>query len=150
MSLNNKPCIARPALFDLNPEELYCFQLVVSLYRCNGCCNTLDDLSSRICVAHKTEDVNFNVVNMIERIKESKTFKKKHISYSCKYKFDGRKCHSNQNWNKELCRRESKNPIKRHVCEEDYIWNPSICICEIDRYLKRIIGDSVVYMCICD
>ena len=76
MSLNNKPCIARPALFDLNPEELYCFQLVASLYRCNGCCNTLDDLSSRICVAHKTEDVNFNAVNMIERIKESKALKK--------------------------------------------------------------------------
>ena len=33
------------------------------------------------------------------------------------------------------------------MCEEDYIWNPSACACEVDEYLKIIIGDSVV---ICD
>ena len=28
--------------------------------------------------------------------------------------------------------------------EKDYIWNPNTCACEIDEYLKSIIGDSVV------
>ena len=41
---------------------------MVSLDRRNGSCNTLDDLSSRICVPNK-EDVNSNVFNMITKIK---------------------------------------------------------------------------------
>ena len=36
---------------------------------------------------------------MISRINELKTLTK-HISCECKYKFDGRKCNSNQKWNK--------------------------------------------------
>ena len=38
---------------------------MVSLDRCNESCNTFDDLSSRICVENKIEDVNLNVFNMI-------------------------------------------------------------------------------------
>ena len=30
------------------------------------------------------------------------------------------------------------------MSEKDYIWNPSTCACKIDKYLKSIIGDSVV------
>ena len=30
------------------------------------------------------------------------------------------------------------------VCEKDYVWNPSTCACKISKYLKCIIGDSVV------
>ena len=36
---------------------------------------------------------------MISRINELKTLTK-HISCECKYKFDVRKCNSNQKWNK--------------------------------------------------
>ena len=52
---------------------------MVSLDRCNGSCNTLDDFSSSICVRNKTKDVNLNVFSMVTEINESKTFKK-HIS----------------------------------------------------------------------
>ena len=43
--------MARSTLIDLNPDEnnqglLYC-SFMVNLYRCNGSCYTLDDLSSR-------------------------------------------------------------------------------------------------------
>ena len=36
-----------------------------SLDRCNGSCDTLDDLPSTICVPSKTKDVNLNVFIMI-------------------------------------------------------------------------------------
>ena len=47
---------------------------------------------------------------MITKIDTSKSLTK-HIlcDYNCK--FDSRKCNSNQNWNKELCRCESKLKI---------------------------------------
>ena len=50
---------------------------MVSLGRCNGSCNTLDDLSIRTCVLNKTEDVNLNVFIVITRINESKALTKR-------------------------------------------------------------------------
>ena len=76
MGLNNQPCLSRPNLTDLNPNEhnqgLCHYLFMVSLDICNVICNTLVDSSSRICVANKTEDVNLNVFNMITRVNESK------------------------------------------------------------------------------
>ena len=76
ISLNNEPCLSRPALFDLNSSELYYYPFMVSLDRCNGSCNTLDDLSSRIYVPNKVKDVNLNIFNVITRINEAKTLAK--------------------------------------------------------------------------
>ena len=140
---HNEWCIARPTLIDLNPRQIHYYPLIFSLDRCNGFCNTLNNLLSRIRVLNKTKDVNLNVFNMIARLNESKTLAK-HTKYFIKCKFAGRKCKSNQKWNIELCRRGCKNPIKYYVRKEDYIWNPSACSCEVDEYLKIIIGDSVV------
>ena len=71
----------------------------VKLDRCDRSCNTLIDLSNKVCVPNKIEDLNLNVCNMITGINESRTLTK-HISCECKCKFDGRKCNSNQKWNK--------------------------------------------------
>ena len=57
---------------------------MVKLGRCVGSFNTLNDLSNKVCVPNKTEDLNLSVFNMIAGINESKT------SHECKYKFDGR------------------------------------------------------------
>ena len=67
-------------LVDLNPSELCHYQFMINLDKCDGSCNSLDDLSDRICVSNKTEDVNAKVFNMITRISESKSLVK-HISY---------------------------------------------------------------------
>lgn len=37
----------------------------------------------------------------------------KHISRNCKQKFVGRKCNLNQEWNKDKCQCERKDPIKK-------------------------------------
>ena len=51
---------------------------------------------------------------------------------------------ANQNLNKELCQSELKNPIKHQTCEKCYVLNLSRCACEIDKYIKNVIGDSAV------
>ena len=63
----------------LNSNELHYYPLMASLARCNRSFNILDDLSSRICVLNKKEDVNLNVFNMITKINESKALKKTHF-----------------------------------------------------------------------
>ena len=41
--------------FDLNPDEDNQRLNMVNFVRCNGSCNMLDDLSSKICVPNKIE-----------------------------------------------------------------------------------------------
>ena len=65
----------------------------------------------------------------------------KHISSEYKWKFDGRKCNSNQKWNNNKCWCKFK---KHRICEEDCIWNPVTCSCENDKYLASVTDDSVI------
>ena len=62
---------------------------------CLGSCDTLNDLSNKVWVPNKTEDLNLSMFNMITVISESTTLTK-HISCKCKFRFDGRKCNSDE------------------------------------------------------
>ena len=91
--LSNQKCIIEPTLIHLHPneysQEFHYYPFSVKLDRCVGSCNTLNDLSNKVYVPNKTEDLNLNVCNMITGINESKTLTR-HISCECKCKFDGR------------------------------------------------------------
>ena len=104
--LSNQKCKNQPTLINLHPNEcsqkFHYYSFAVKLDRCAGSCNTLNDLSNKVCVPNKTEDLNLSVFNMITGINESKTLTK-HISCECKCRFDGRKCNSNQWWNNNKC-----------------------------------------------
>ena len=103
-------------------------------------CNTLNDLSNKVCISNKTEDLNLIVINTITGINESKPLTK-HISCKCKCKLDGRKCNPVQWWNNSKCWCEYK---KNHVCEKDYVWNSDACNCGNGKYLTSIVDDSVI------
>ena len=114
--------MTQPNLINLHPneysQELHYYPFAVKFDRCIGSCNTLNDLSNKLYVPNKTEDLNINVLNMITGINEQKTLTK---DVSCKYKckFDGRKCNSNQKWNNDKCRCECK---KHHIREKKIIF----------------------------
>ena len=63
----------------------------ISLDKCNGCCNAVDDLSRNICVPSETKDINIEVFNTITKINEAKTLVK-HISRDCKCQFNSATC----------------------------------------------------------
>ena len=96
--LSDQKCMIQPAFINLYPneysQEFHYYPFSVKLDRCVGSCNTLNDLSNKVCVPNKTEDLNLSVFNMITGINESKTLTK-HISCECKCKFDERKCNLN-------------------------------------------------------
>ena len=64
MSLRNQKCMIQPTL-NLYPneysQELHYYPFVVKLDRCVGSCNTLNDLSNKVCVPSKTEDLNLSM-----------------------------------------------------------------------------------------
>ena len=107
--------------------EFHHYPFAVKLDRCVGTCNTSNDLSNKVCVPNKTEDLNLSVFNMTARINKSKTLTK-HVSCKCKCRFDGRKCNSDQCWN-------------NNKCEKEYVWDPAICSCGNVKYLASFIDD---------
>ena len=113
---------------------------MVKLDRCVGSCNTMNDLSNKVCVPNQTEDLNLGVFKMTTGINESKTLAK-HISCECKCRFDERKCNSDQWWNNDKCWCECK---KRHIFEKDYVWTPATYNCKNGKYLVSIIDDSAI------
>ena len=66
----------QPTLIKLHPneysQEFHYYPFAVNLDRCVGICNTLNDLSNRVCVPDKTEDLNLSMFNMITGINELK------------------------------------------------------------------------------
>ena len=94
ISFSNQKCEVQHTLISLNPNEysqkVHYYPFVVKLDICVGSCNTLNDLSNKVCVAYKTQDLNLIMFNIITGINESKILTK-HISCECKCIFDGRK-----------------------------------------------------------
>ena len=91
ISLSNQKCMTQPTLINIHAneysQEFHYYQFAVKLDRCFGNCNNLNDLSNKVCVPNKAEDLNLSVFNMITGINESKTLAK-HISCECKCLFD--------------------------------------------------------------
>ena len=136
--------MTQPTLINLNPnendQEIHYFQFAVKIDSRVGSCNTLNDSSNKACVPNKTEDLNLSVFSMITGTNESKTLTK-HISCECKYRFDGKKCNSDQWSNNDKCQCECK---KRHICEKDYIWNPSTCNFKNGKYFASVMDNSAI------
>ena len=106
MSLSNQKYEIQPTLINLHPnennQELHYYLFAVKLDKCAGSCNTLNDLSNRVYVPNKTEDLNLSVLNVITGINESETLTR-HLSCECKCRFEGRKSNSDQWWNNNKC-----------------------------------------------
>ena len=80
MLLSNQECMTQPTLINFYPNEYsqefhYYYPFAVTLNRCVGSCNNLSDLTNKVCVPIKTEDLNISLLNMITGINESKTLK---------------------------------------------------------------------------
>ena len=67
-------------LFNLHPneysQEFHYYPFAFKLDRFVGSCNALNDLSNKVCIPNKTEDLNLSLFNMIKGINESKTLAK--------------------------------------------------------------------------
>ena len=65
VSLSNQKCKTQPITFTIlhsNRQELHYYPFAVTLEKCDGSSNTLDDLSDKLCVPYKIEDLNLIVL----------------------------------------------------------------------------------------
>ena len=66
LSLNNHLCQARPTLVTTNSEETLFYPFVVSINKCGGSCNTINDPYARVYVLneikrHECKSISFNI-----------------------------------------------------------------------------------------
>ena len=71
--LSNQRCMTQPTpLVNLHPNEysheFHYYPFAVKLDRYVGSCNALNDLSNKVCVPNKIEDLNLSMFNMITGI----------------------------------------------------------------------------------
>ena len=141
VSLSNQKYMTEPTFVNLHQngcsQTSHNYSFVAKLDWCVGSCNTINDLSNKVCVPNKTEDLDSSVMNVIKGKNESKTLTK-YMLCKCKCKFNERKCDSNQWWNNDKCWFKCKN---HHVCEKDFIWIPATCNCGNGKHLPSVIDD---------
>ena len=80
VSLINQKFMIQPSLISLHLNEysqgFHYYPFAVKLDRCAESCNTLNDLSNKVCIPNKTEDLNLSVFNMMTDINQLKTLVK--------------------------------------------------------------------------
>ena len=72
ISINNRPCLTRPRLININANELFYYQFPVSVNKCGGICNTIDDPHVRKCVPNKVKNMNVKILNWISSVSETR------------------------------------------------------------------------------
>ena len=69
LSLSNQKCLIQPTLINLHvaeySQEFHYYPFGVKLHRCIRSCNTINNLSNKVSVPNKREDLNLSVLNMI-------------------------------------------------------------------------------------
>ena len=72
--------MTQPSLINLHPNkyshECHYYPFVIKSDRCAGSCDTLNDLSNKVCLPNKTEDLDLSMFNMVAEINESKSLPK--------------------------------------------------------------------------
>ena len=65
VSLINEKWEIQPTLINLHPseysQEVHYYPFSVKLNRCAGTCNNLNELSNKVCLSNKTEDLNLSI-----------------------------------------------------------------------------------------
>ena len=68
-------------LINLHPneysQEFHYYPFAAKLDRCLGICNSVNDLSNKVCVPYKTKDLSLSMLNMITGINELKALTKR-------------------------------------------------------------------------
>ena len=142
VSMNNQKSKIRSEIINFNTNEPMFYPCSITVNKCKGSCNTINDPYAKLCVPDIIKNINVKVFNVLSRTNETR-----HIEWhkTCKYKcrLDESVCNNKQRWNEDKCRCECKEFIDKGMCDKGFIWNPSYCECECDKSCD--IGESLDY-----
>ena len=132
VSMNNQECKIRTNIIDVNNMESTFYPFSISVNKCSGSCNNINDPYAELCVADVVKNINVKVFNLMPRSNETRHIEW-HETCKCKCSLDASVCNNKKRWNKDKCRCECKELIDKGICDKGFIWNPSNCDCECDK-----------------
>ena len=148
VSVINQKCISRPKIIDLNKDEPVFYLLSIKVNKCSGDSNNINDPMAKLCVPNIVKDMNIKVFNLLARTDETRKIVW-HETCKCVCPLTSAICNDRQEWSENKCKCEYKEDlIDKITCDKGYIWNPSTCFCECDRYCET--GQYLDYKnCVC-
>ena len=136
VSVINEKCMSRPKIIDLNKHEPVFYPLSIKVNKCSVDCNSINNPIAKLCVPGIFKDMNIKVSSLLARINETRKIVW-HETCKCVCRLTSAICNNKQKWNKNKCRCECKEDlIDKLTCAKGYMWNPSTCTCEYDRYCE--------------
>ena len=134
-SVINEICMSIPKIINLNADEPVFYPLSIKVNKCSGDCNNINDPMAK-CVPDIGRDMNIKVFNLLARIIETRKVVW-HETCKCVCRLTSAAYNDRQEWNENKCRCECKEDlINKLVCDKGYMWNPSTCSWECDRYCE--------------
>ena len=110
VSMNNQECKIRTKRIYININEAKFYPFSISVNKCSGSCNNINDPNAKLCVPEAFKNINVKVFNLMSRTHETR-----HIEWyetcNCKCRLDPNVCNNKQRWNEDKCRRECKEII---------------------------------------
>ena len=70
--MNNQKCKSRSGIIDVNTNEPVFYPYSITINKCKGSCNTINDPYPKSCVPDTRENINVKVLNLISRTNETR------------------------------------------------------------------------------
>ena len=116
-------------MINVNTNEPMFYPYSITINKCKGSCNTINDPYAKVCVPDTIKNINVKVFNLMSRTKETRYIE--WHKFECR--LDASVFNNKQRWNEDKCSCECKELIGKGICDKEFIWNPSICECECDK-----------------
>ena len=75
ISMKNQKCKVRPETADINSNNPMFYPFSMTVNKCNGNCNNINDPYAKICVPDTVKDLNVRVFNLMPRTNETRHIK---------------------------------------------------------------------------
>ena len=124
VSMNNQASRIRTKILDINNNEPIFYTFSITVNKCSGSCNNINDLYAKICLPDVVKNINVKAFNLMSRTNETRHIEW-HETCECKCRLDASVCNNKQRWNNEKRRCECQGLIDKGRCDEGFIWNPS-------------------------
>ena len=70
VTMKNRNCKIRTKIIDINSNEPLFYLFSVSLNKCSGSCNNINDPYAKLCVPDLAKNINVKVFNLMSRNNE--------------------------------------------------------------------------------
>ena len=70
--MNNKECKIRPEIINVNTNEPLCYPFSITINKCKGSCNTINDSYAKLRVPNTIKNINIKVFNPMSRTNETR------------------------------------------------------------------------------